>query len=184
MKASLINILVVASIFLTLLSTPAFCQKTEKPEIEIGTLAPNFILSDIYGKKIEIEKFRGKVVIITITPTQKPKILEEERKRIKIYYEEHSPKGLELIRIAYKSGVPFFITRSFVEEKARESNTKRKENWITIIDWESSLKELFSVVDDPLVLVVDKHGVIRLKKNGELIINNTLKKLIEKLILE
>ncbi len=175
---------IAASVILFLLTASSFAQETEQSEVVVGKIAPNFAGTDIYGKRIELQEFRGKVVIITVGKTRGPSTSEEERNKLKKFYDDHHPQGLDIIRIVYKSGIPFFITKSYVENRAKESLARRKTSWTLIVDWDCSLKELFRVSEEPLALVLDKQGIIKYKKNEELTANSSLEELIEKLLIE
>lgn len=109
---------------------------------------------------------------------------EQEKYQIKISEFYNKYKGLEIIRIASKKNIPPLMSKSFVENKARESCVKNNETWTVIIDWDCSLKKLLKIEDEPLVFVVDKLDVIRNKKKGHLTIDNEFKELIQKLVKE
>lgn len=160
-------------------------KEVKKDELYIGTTVPMFISTNIYGKEVNSEKLKGKVLIITLgfTVKQSP---EREKYQIKIreFYNTYKDKGLEIIRIASKKGVPPLISKAFVEDRARKSCAKNNETWGVIIDWDWSLKQLFKMADGPLVFVIDKLGIIRYKKKGHLTIDNELEELIQKLLKE
>lgn len=160
-------------------------QNDEENGFRIGDTIPKIHANDVYGKQVSLEKLNGKVVIITIEHfDQEEQPTEEEEKEVGDFYEAHKKQGLEVVRIASKRGVPFFISKSFVENKAKEYLADHNQTWVSIIDWESSLKELFKMTDRPLIFVVDKQGVIRYKKIGVFIVDKELDALIQKLLKE
>lgn len=161
---------------------PAVLRSGEKRcDIVVGKPAPNFIGTDIHGKKIELVDFKGKIVILDINKLGRIKISEEERIKLREFYNEHREQGLEIIRVAFKSGfIP--LPKSFVENRARASLSKRKEDWIVIIDWKGTIKKLYGVDDPPLVLVIDRAGIIRHIRKKELIADDSLQKIVLELL--
>ena len=160
-------------------------QNDGKNGFSIGDTIPKIHASDVYGKQVSLAKLKGKVVIITIEHfDQEEQPTEKEEKEASDFYEAHKKQGLEVVRIASKRGVPFFISKSYVESKSREYLEEHNEKWTTVIDWESSLKELFKMIDRPLLFVDDKHGVIRYTKIGTLIVDKELDQLVQKLLKE
>lgn len=160
--------------------------ETKKTEtgLSINDIFPRFIATNIYGKEVDTEKLKGKVVIILIEHFSGQEEIYDtiERKKIRDFYNAHKDKGLELINIASKKGVPFFVPKSFVEERARKYCAKNKQDFPVIIDWDWSLKKLCKMNDKPLVFVLDKQGIIRYKKEGYFIIDSVLDKTIQKLL--
>lgn len=152
----------------------------------VGDAFPQFAAVDIYGKEINIEKLKGRVVILSIGYFDQSKKQSEndsaESKRRGDFYIANRDKGLEVIRISSKRAVPFFITKSFVESRARKTCEMDNDPWTVIIDWDGSLKELLKMADSPLTFIIDKSGIIRYKKNGYLLVDNKVEELVKKLI--
>lgn len=160
-------------------------QNDGKNGFRIGDTIPKIHANDVYGKQVSLEKLYGKVVIITIEYfDQQDQPTEEEEKKASDFYEAHKKQALEVVRIASKRGVPFFISKSYVESKAREYLEGHNENWTSIIDWDGTLKDFLKMTDRPLMFVVDKHGVIRWTKIGILIVDKELESLVQKLLKE
>ena len=156
-----------------------------KDTLSIGSPVPIFTSIDIYGKAVNIENLKGKVVIILLGYTVQP-TKEQEKEDVNTcnFYDTTVDKGLEMISISSKKGIPMGISKSFVEGRAKKYCVEHKEHWQVIIDWNSSLKKLFQMTDKPLVFVTDKSGIIRYKKKGDLIIDNNFEELIQKLLAE
>jgi peroxiredoxin len=152
--------------------------------LEVGDAFPQFTATDIYGKEVSIGKLKGKVVILSIGYFDQSKKQNEdnsaETKKRSDFYMANRDKGLEVIRISIKRGVPFFITKSFVESRARETCEKDKDPWTVIIDWDNSLGGLLKMTKEPLTFIIDKSGIIRYKKNGYLIVNNEVEGLVSR----
>lgn len=162
-----------------------FAEAPTRP-LEVGSVFPQFTAADIYGKEINIEKLKGRAVIISIGYFDQSRRQSEdnsaEAKRRGDFYGANRDKGLEVIRISSKRSVPFFVTKSFVEKRARKTCEKDKDPWTVIIDWDNSLAQLLMMRSEPLTFIVDKNGVIRYKKNGFLTVDSTVEELIKKLL--
>lgn len=154
--------------------------------LEVNDVFPRFTAADIYGKQVDMEKLKGKVVILSISyfdqSRKQSELASSEAKKRSGFYDSERDKGLEVIRISSKRAVPFFVTKSFVEDRARKVCEKDNDRWPVIIDWYGSLKELLTMVEEPLTFIVDKNGIIRYKENGFLKIDNEVKQLVESLI--
>ena len=152
----------------------------------VGDAFPQFAAVDIYGKEINIEKLKGRVVILSIGYFDQSRKQSEDNsaevKRRDDFYRAYKDKGLEVIRISSKRAVPFFVTKSFVESRARKTCERDNDPWTVIIDWDGSLKELLKMADSPLTFIIDKSGIIRYKKNGYLIVDKEVEELVKKLI--
>lgn len=177
------NIFTFLYLCLTIITSILYSQEGEK-DLSIGDTIPMLAATDVYGKEVNTEKLKGKVLLLTIEHFDDPEPSATERMNNYAFYTSHKNKGLEAVRIASKRGVPFFISKSYVERKAREDIDEHNENWTAIIDWDCSLKKLFNMTNEPLVFVVDKRGIIRYKKSGYLIVDNELDTLVQKLLEE
>jgi len=175
------NIFTFLYLCLTLITFILYGQEGEKG-FSIGDTFPTFASTDVYGKEVNTEKLNGKVLLVTIEHFDDPEPSAIERTKAYAFYTAHKDEGLEAVRIASKRGVPFFISKSFVERKEREDLKEHNENWTTIIDWDGALKKLFNMTNEPLVFVVDKLGIIRYKEKGVFIVDNSLEELIKKLL--
>lgn len=179
MKKSLICI-----IFLCL---GGFCL-AEMPlrTLEAGDAFPQFTAVDIYGKEINIGKLKGMVLVVSIASFDhaKKRVDADSVEAVKLgdFYASYRDRGLEVVRISSKSKVPFFVSKSFVESRARKACKRDNDPWPVIIDWDSSLKGLLTMADSPLTFIIDKSGIIRYKKNGFLAADDEVRELIGKLI--
>lgn len=162
-----------------------FAEAPVRP-LEVGDVIPQFTAVDIYGKEVNIEKLKGKVAIVSISYFDQSRMRSEsnspEVKKFIDFCNAYRNKGLELVRISTKRAVPFFVSKSFVENRARRICEKTNDDWTLIIDWDHSLKELLKMKDGPLAFIVDKNGIIRYKSNGFLIIDDKVAELIQKLL--
>jgi peroxiredoxin len=154
--------------------------------LEVGDVFPRFADVDIYGKEVDIEKLKGRVVVLSIASFDQAKKRTDgnsaEAKKLGDFYAANRPNGLEVIRISSKSNIPFFVTKSFVESRARKACKKDNDPWPVIIDWDGSFKVLLQMTDSPLTFIIDKDGIIKYKKSGFLTASDEVKELVGKLI--
>jgi len=86
-KYLLSSILLISLIFTALVLWP------------IDSPAPNVTFTTIHGKKIELNKLKGKTVLVTFWATDCASCIEEVPHLINLYNEFH-PQGLEIIAVA------------------------------------------------------------------------------------
>lgn len=175
------------AIVIVLLCLGIFCF-TQAPAwpLEVGDSFPQFAAADIYGRQIDIGRLKGRVTIVSIAYFDQARKRTEdnpaEAQEVSDFYDANRDKGLEVVRISSKRNVPFFVSKSFVEKRARQTCEKDKDNWPVIIDWDNSLVKLLEMDSGPLTFIIDKDGIIRYKKNGFLTLDNEVEGLIKKLI--
>lgn len=174
-------------LIIILLSLGGFCaaeMPSRSPSVDDAF--PQFAAVDIYGKEINIGKLKGRVVILSIASFDQAKKRTDdnsaEAKKLGDFYMANRPNGLEVIRISSKSKVPFFVTKSFVESRARKTCKRDNDPWPVIIDWDGSLKELLKMTGAPLTFIIDKNGIIRYKKDGFLMVDKEVEELVGRLI--
>lgn len=172
-------------IILLCLGRFCFAEAPARP-LGVGDAFPQFAAVDIYGKQVSIGNLKGRVAIVSIASFDQARKRtddnSDETKRLGDFYNSYRDKGLEVVRISSKSKVPFFITKPFVESRARKTCKKDNDPWSVIIDWDGSLKELLGMSGLPLTFIIDKDGIIRYKKDGFLTVNKEVEELVKKLI--
>jgi len=156
-------------------------------EQEIGTpsvvTAPGFATSDIYGNAVELAAFRGQVVILTVAKLKQGTLTDEEiEEGRRVFYRDHRQQGLEAIHVLYKSGfLP--VTKAYVESRVREKHEEQGDEWTLIVDWAASIKNLYQV-EESLLLIVNRTGVICHAKENDLRIDADVREVVLKLLEE
>lgn len=145
-KLSLIVILV---LFLSLTFWDKAFAKT-------GSLAPDFTLNDLCGKKVTLSQFRGKVVILNFWSIWCGPCLAEMPSLNKLYL-EFKGKGLVVLAIAEDPA-----------EKPVVSHIKEKGLALTVLmDKERKVYFKYSLFGIPVSFLIDKKGFIVEKFIGE-----------------
>lgn len=127
---------------------------------------------------------RGKVVLLGIDKLREQETTAEQKRALHEFYEARRARGFEIVRIGYKSGIPFFITKSYVEKRAREALDAAGSHSLFIVDWENTLREQITASDDAMFYVIDKHGVVRAVRKGWIVLDDDLARLVDGLLNE
>jgi len=132
-------------------------KDNENTGLEIGNLAPDFILNNIDGSKVQLSNFRNnKAVVINFWATWCPPCREEFPEFEKIFLENN--KKLEILGIN-------------LQEDKEKINSFLEEIFVTfplLLDPRSDVKELYNVFTQPVTYFIDKKGLIVDKKFGPL----------------
>lgn len=163
-------------------------MKNQNNTLSVGDTFPAFVADDIYGTTVDINKYKGKVVLIGIQNVSQHMIRDKEemgksQKYNHRFYKEYKKQGLEVISITHKNGIFSLVPTSFMAKKSKEAHIKHntKELVTILLDSNGSLKKLLKMTDTPLIFLIDKDGIIRYKKNGYLIVDAELEQIIKQL---
>ncbi len=168
-------------LFLAALTTSAFLLAASDG-LHIGSTVPDLVSTDCYGRGFSMQFHRGKVVLLSIDRLRDPEITDQQKQELKAFYDARRDKGLEIVRIGYKKNIPFFITKSYVEKRAREALEAAHTHSIFIVDWDNALHDQITPSTDPLFFVIDKHGVVREEHPGWLVLTDELARRVDGLM--
>src|SRR3990170_8601793 len=121
-----------------------------------GSLAPDFTLNDICGKKVTLSQFRGKVVILNFWSIWCGPCLAEMPSLNKLYL-EFKDRGLIVIAVAEDPAEK--PVKSYVQEKGIA--------FLILIDKDKKVYFKYSLFGIPVTFLIDKKGVIAEKFIGE-----------------
>jgi peroxiredoxin len=124
--------------------------------VNTNSLAPDFTLNDIYGKKVMLSQFRGKVVILNFWSIWCGPCLAEMPSLNKLYL-EFKDKGLMVIGIAEDPAEK--PVKSYIQEKGLA--------FPVLMDKERKVYFKYSLFGIPVTFLIDKKGVIVEKFIGE-----------------
>ncbi|MBL7055374.1 DUF3179 domain-containing protein [Candidatus Woesearchaeota archaeon] len=130
-------------------------QDSKDTGLEIGNLAPDFILSDINGGEVQLSNLRGKLVIINFWASWCPPCREEFPEFEKIFQENKDIEVLGINLQEDKEKIDFFLEEIPV-------------TFTLLLDPSSDVKEMYNVFTQPVTYFIDKNGRITDKKFGPL----------------
>lgn len=128
-----------------------------KQNIKIGDKVPNFVLENTDGKQYELDKMRGKIIILVLGPK---KTEENNIKWVKMLL--HSfPKSdsLKIFTVVDMRGIPIFITDDFVRGKVKEKQHKHP---VTILmDWKQKVNNMLGAdKNETNIFIIDANGIL------------------------
>lgn len=131
----------------------------EKSEIRVGDKVPNFVLEDAYEKRYELEKMKGKVIILIMGS----KSTEEDINRwVEVLQQTFSNNdSLEIFSVAEMRNIPFFVSKSFIRKKVKEKLKKDNFPLTTLLDWDQKVNKLLDADrDETDIFAIDPDGVL------------------------
>jgi peroxiredoxin len=122
---------------------------TEKTRVTVGSEAPDFVLTDLNGKKHRLSDYRGKGVFLNFWGTWcKP--CEKEMPYINKQYEVYKDQGVEVI--AVNVGEPELSVRKFAERFGLK--------FPIVIDQQDQVMNAYDIDPLPTTFLIDKNGKI------------------------
>ena len=132
-------------------------QNNENTGLDIGNLAPDFILQSLEGKNVQLSSFRGKkAVVVNFWATWCPPCREEMPAFEDMFV--RNKDNLEVLGIN-------------LQESERAISNFLLEIPVTytlLLDPDIEVKELYNIFTQPVTYFVDKDGIIVDKKFGPL----------------
>ncbi|WP_368659644.1 thiol-disulfide oxidoreductase ResA (plasmid) [Metabacillus halosaccharovorans] len=122
---------------------------TEKSRVQTGDQAPDFVLEDMSGNKVQLSDFKGKGVFLNFWGTWcKP--CEEEMPYMERQYSHYKNLGVEILAVN--------IAESDV---AIEAFIKKHDLTFTILkDKDRAVTEAYDITPIPTTFLIDKNGKI------------------------
>jgi thiol-disulfide isomerase/thioredoxin len=105
---------------------------------------------DLTGKEIDLQKMRGKVVLVDFWATWCGPCVAEMPK-VKAAYEKLHPKGFEIIGVSFDRE----------KDKLEKFVAKEKIPWAQFFDGEGTLGEKYGIASIPTMWLVDQKGLLR-----------------------
>src|SRR3972149_8289483 len=121
-----------------------------------GSLAPDFTLNDICGKKVTLSQFRGKVVVLNFWSIWCGPCLAEMPSLNKLYL-EFKDRGLVVIAVAEDPAEK--PVKSYIQEKGIA--------FTILMDKDKKVYFKYSLFGIPVTFLIDKKGAIAEKFIGE-----------------
>ena len=140
-------------IVLVLLLSFAGCYGGSRPP-RIGTPAPDFTVQDS-DRKVSLDEFRGKVVVLNFWATWCPPCIEE------------MPSLVEMQQKMKARGVEVFAVSVDADQSAYQSFLKAHNvNLLTVRDPDQKSNNLYGTFKFPETYIIDRKGVLRRKFIG------------------
>jgi cytochrome c biogenesis protein CcmG/thiol:disulfide interchange protein DsbE len=139
--------------FLILLLTLTGCYSGSRPP-NIGTAAPGFTVQDT-DRKVTLDEFRGKVVVLNFWATWCPPCIEEMPSLVQMQ-QKMKAKGVEVVAISVDADKGAYQT--FLKEHNVEL--------LTVRDPDQKSNNLYGTFKFPETYIIDRHGVLRRKFIG------------------
>ncbi len=138
----------------------AFCALLSLPSHAANSLAgkaaPEFALTDLQQKKLELRAYRGKVVLLDFWATWCSSCLQE-MPRFAAWQTQYGPRGLQIIGISMDDDPAL----------ARKIVAKLRLNYPVAMGDEKLGAAYGGVLGLPLTFLIDRNGVIRAQFSGE-----------------
>lgn len=125
--------------------------------LQVGYLAPDFILPSLDGNMTRLSDFRGKkAVFINFWATWCPPC-RLEMPTMEEAYRQYRGRGLEILAISIDTG-PKDVIRNFMQEYGL--------TFPVLLDPEGEVMYLYRIFSIPASFLMDKEGIIRFKELG------------------
>jgi peroxiredoxin len=115
-----------------------------------GANAPDFALKSMSGENLRLSEYRGRVVLLTFWASWCGKC-RSQLEGLSSLYDRYSSAGLELLAVSLDT------RRRQVEDAMEAANV----NYPVLHDVGGEVGQLYEVSSMPLVLLIDREGVVR-----------------------
>ena len=153
----LVAIVVIQNPFKETESITGILQDNENTGLDIGNLAPDFILQSLGGNNVQLSSFRGKkAVVVNFWATWCPPCREEMPAFEDMFV--RNKDNLEVLGVN-------------LQESERAINNFLLEipvTYVLLLDPDKDVKEMYNIFTQPVTYFVDKDGIIIDKKFGPL----------------
>lgn len=139
----------ILSLFLTLTG----CYSGTRPP-NIGSAAPGFTVQDT-DRKVSLDEFRGKVVVLNFWATWCPPCIEEMPSLVQMQ-QKMKAKGVEVVAISVDADQGAY--QDFLKE--------HKVDLLTVRDPDQKSNNLYGTFKFPETYIIDRQGVLRRKFIG------------------
>jgi peroxiredoxin len=126
--------------------------------LNIGNLAPDFVLPDMIGKQVKLSTFRGKNVILNFWSTWcKPCI--EEMPDMQTFYNKNNMEGIEILAVSINRERDSTVS-DFVE--------KLNLTFPILLDYDKLVAREYKVFVLPTSFLINEKGIIAKKWYGKI----------------
>lgn len=166
MRTSILTVLA-ASVILTVYAN---LTKGERPQLKVGDVAPDFILTDLNGNKHRLSDYEGQGVLVNFWATY-CKYCEKEMSLLEKQYQDQKDQGVQIL--AVNIGETDLVINRFLE--------KHKLTFPVLNDRKQEVVDAFGVNPLPVTFLINKHGFIAGIHTGEITDEKMAAEMIEKI---
>lgn len=134
-----------------------FVKKVTTQFAEDHHKAPNFVLNDLDGVKLDLAKYRGKGVLINFWATYCPPC-EKEMPYLESAYLDYKNQGIEVLAVNVEE--PMLIVNKFVSQK--------NVSFPILLDRYGEVAKSYGVLNLPTTFLINSDGVIVDTVSGEM----------------
>lgn len=139
---------------ISLFSTITGCVKEERKRAVIGYPAPNFTLSDLDRKKVNLSDYKGKVILLDFWATWCPPC-KESIPYLETLYQRYKDKGFVVIGISFDEDIE--TVKRFKERYNMTYPILMGEDWI---------KNDYGITGVPETFTIDRKGILKSHRVG------------------
>jgi DsbE subfamily thiol:disulfide oxidoreductase len=125
--------------------------------IDVGQKAPDAGMSEVNGGAINLENFKGKVILLNFWATWCPPCIKE-MPFLEAAYEKYKAEGLVIVGINYNEDKETVL--HFIQGKGV--------TFPVAIDKDLRMTRTYQVLSLPATFIIDRKGIIRDKYRGEM----------------
>ena len=129
---------------------PALADGPVAPPLAIGAPAPGFSLETIDGKRVSLEDFRGKTLVVNAWATWCPPCRQETPDMLAAYKQLHAS---DVVFLGIDSSEDPSLVRTFVATKGI--------GWQQALDTDRKFSSAYGIQFIPTTFVIDPKGIVR-----------------------
>lgn len=144
--------------------------KDKNEIVEVGKLAPDFVLTDMNGERHQLSDYKGQGVFLNFWATWcKP--CEREMPFMESQYEQYKDKGVQIL--AVNIGESEVVVNDFIKKYGLSFPVLR--------DKEQEVLNAYGVNPLPITFLIDKDGKVVRIHTGEILKEDFVKELMEEI---
>src|SRR4051812_6751946 len=122
---------------------------------DVGTVAPDFELTDLHGAIVSLSEFRGQAVVLFFSSIKSSSSLQYEDRVERLAHSYDTDSRVKFIAINVGDGQradPFLL---------RLDDRLASRSYPTLLDDKAFVASRYSAAATPMMVVIDPHGVVR-----------------------
>jgi peroxiredoxin len=144
----------IRGILLTLFAISSFCGcEAKMPDVKIGMNAPVFSAMDVTGKPVNLNQFKGRIVVIYFWQNS---CCADSLKLIEPFYEANRHKDLAIVAVNVGD------TKEVVTSYAKRNGL----SFTILTDEHSTIFKQYRAIGFPTIFIIDSNGVMLSEKKS------------------